>query len=71
MFIRREVGFFEVTLLDDGMEILIVGSGAGGATLAKELSTQGVSVTVLESGRYHKLGTERRAMGFYRALSGR
>ncbi|MCD6348410.1 MAG: GMC family oxidoreductase [Candidatus Korarchaeota archaeon] len=47
------------------MEILIVGSGAGGATLAKELSIQGVSVTVLESGRYHKLGTERRAMGFY------
>ena len=44
---------------------LIVGSGAGGATLAKELAIRGKNVTIVERGRFHKLGTERRAMRFY------
>lgn len=45
--------------------IIVVGSGVGGATIAKELSAQGLNVTILEKGRYHKLGTERSALNFY------
>jgi len=37
----------------------------GGATVAKELATRGHKVTILEKGRYHKLGTERRSWRFY------
>ncbi len=53
----------KVILLNE--DVIVVGSGAGGATIARELAMNGKSVTVLESGMYHKLGTERRALGFY------
>jgi choline dehydrogenase-like flavoprotein len=46
-------------------EVLIVGSGVGGATIAKELAVRGKKVTILEKGHYHRLGTERRSRGFY------
>jgi len=47
---------------------LIVGSGAGGATLAKELSNQGKTVLVLEKGKYEKkLGTFQDSLRFYDA----
>ena len=46
-------------------DVLIVGSGVGGATVAKELAVHGYKVTILEKGRYFKLGTERRALKFY------
>lgn len=45
--------------------VIIVGSGVGGAVLAYELSQKGLNVMVLEAGRHHKLGTERRALSFY------
>ncbi len=38
---------------DDEDVVVIVGSGAGGGTLAHELCRQGVRVVVLESGRHH------------------
>jgi len=38
---------------DDEGVVVIVGSGAGGGTLANELSQKGVRVVVLESGRLH------------------
>jgi len=46
-------------------EFLVVGSGVGGATVAKELANRGRDVIIVEKGKYHKLGTERRALGFY------
>ena len=46
-------------------DILIVGSGAGGASLARELSKKGKTVTILEAGAYPKLGTERNALKYY------
>jgi len=45
--------------------IIIMGSGVGGATVAKELATKGHKVTILEKGKYHKLGTTMRALKFY------
>jgi choline dehydrogenase-like flavoprotein len=45
-------------------DILVVGSGVGGATIAKELATMGRKVTLIEKGHHHKLGTERRSLGF-------
>ena len=45
--------------------VLIVGSGVGGATVAKELSARGEKVTVLEAGAYPKMGTEWKATKFY------
>ena len=45
--------------------VIVVGSGAGGATVAKELAQSGKEVTVLEAGAYPKMGTERRALSFY------
>jgi choline dehydrogenase-like flavoprotein len=50
-------------------DILIVGSGVGGATVARELAIQGQKVTLVERGIYHKVGTERRALGFYAGSS--
>ena len=38
---------------DDEDVVVIVGSGAGGGTLANELCQKGVKVVVLESGRLH------------------
>ncbi|NSW53787.1 MAG: GMC family oxidoreductase [Anaerolineae bacterium] len=48
-------------------DILIIGSGAGGATLAHELSRQGLRrITVLEQGiRTQEVGTFARALRFY------
>jgi len=45
--------------------VIVVGSGAGGATVAKELAQSGKEVTILEAGAYPKMGTERRALSFY------
>ena len=51
---------------DRKYEFLIVGSGAGGATLAKELSKGGKEVLVVEKGKHEeKLGTFRRSLGFF------
>ena len=46
-------------------EFLIIGSGAGGATIAKELAENGKKVTIIEKGGFHKLGTPWRALKFY------
>jgi choline dehydrogenase-like flavoprotein len=47
-------------------EFLIVGSGAGGATLARELAVRGKSVLILERGRSEeKIGTYKYATRFY------
>lgn len=47
------------------VEYLVVGSGVGGATLAKELSKKGEKVTILETGAYPKIGTEIRALNYF------
>ncbi len=47
-------------------EYIVVGTGAGGATLANELSKRGKKVLVLERGRYEKeLGTVSDTFKFY------
>lgn len=46
-------------------EVIIVGSGVGGAQTGLELVKKGHQVTILEAGDYPQLGTERRALGFY------
>ena len=47
-------------------EIAIIGSGAGGATIAKELSKKGKKVLILERGSFTKeIGTQRAGLGFY------
>ncbi|MFV0663395.1 GMC family oxidoreductase [Denitromonas sp.] len=38
---------------DDNSVVVIVGSGAGGGTLADELTRQGVDVVILEAGKHH------------------
>lgn len=49
-------------------EFLIVGSGAGGATLARELSKKDKKVLVVEKGKYEqKLGTFQDSLRFYDA----
>ncbi len=49
--------------------VLVVGSGVGGATVARDLAIQGEKVTIIEKGKYQKVGTERRALGFYAGSS--
>jgi choline dehydrogenase-like flavoprotein len=47
-------------------EFAIIGSGAGGATLAFELAKKGKKVLILERGSIvPRIGTERAAIGFY------
>lgn len=46
-------------------EFLIIGSGAGGASIAKELAGNGEKVTVIEKGGFYRLGTAWRASKFY------
>ena len=47
-------------------EVLIVGSGAGGATLARELATRGRSVLVVEKGtRAKRLGSFRHTLPYF------
>ena len=49
-------------------EIIIVGSGIGGATVAKELAKKGKKVLILEKGRHYdksQIGTELSAYDFY------
>ena len=38
---------------DDNSVVVIVGSGAGGGTLADELTRQGIDVVILEAGKHH------------------
>lgn len=40
--------------LKESYDVVIVGSGAGGAVLAKELAEGGMRVAILEEGAYHK-----------------
>lgn len=51
-------------------EIVIVGSGAGGGTLARELSKKDKQVTIIEAGKkpIKKLGTLREALSLYDKL---
>jgi len=45
---------------------VIVGSGAGGATVAKELAKSGKEVLVVERGSFNRnVGTQRAGLGFY------
>ena len=55
-------------MTDRKFEFLIVGSGAGGATLAKELSKRGKEVLVVEKGKLpKKLGSLQAALGVFDA----
>jgi len=55
-------------MVDKKYDFLIVGSGTGGATLARELSRKNQSVLVLEKGsREKKLGTFQDSLRFYDA----
>ena len=38
--------------IDETADVCVIGSGAGGATCAKELSEKGLSVILLEEGSY-------------------
>ncbi|MBM3156789.1 MAG: FAD-dependent oxidoreductase, partial [Chloroflexi bacterium] len=47
-------------------EFVVVGSGAGGATLARQLAKKGKQVLVVERGRYEeKIGTVRDCIRYY------
>ncbi len=51
---------------DREYDFIIAGSGAGGATLAKELSSSGKDVLVIEKGKQEReIGTVRDALRFY------
>ena len=39
---------------DDSGVIVVIGSGAGGGTLANELCQKGANVVLLEAGRHHQ-----------------
>lgn len=53
---------------DKTYDFLIAGSGAGGATLAYELSKQSKNVLIIEKGRYEKrLGSFQDSVGYYDA----
>ncbi|RZU98409.1 GMC family oxidoreductase [Spiribacter vilamensis] len=41
---------------DDGSVVVIIGSGAGGGTLANELAQKGIDAVVLEAGKLHTRG---------------
>ena len=43
--------------MDDGTVVVIIGSGAGGGTLANELCQKGIKVVVLEAGGKQSRGT--------------
>lgn len=50
----------------DKYEFIIVGSGAGGATLARELSKRGKQVLIVERGKYEeKIGTFRDSLRYF------
>jgi choline dehydrogenase-like flavoprotein len=56
----------QTTMPRNSYEFLIVGSGAGGATLARELSRRGKRVLVLECGRREtSVGTYRDSLRYY------
>lgn len=48
-----------------GSSFLVIGSGAGGATVAKELASWGAEVTILEKGEVNKISTSRGVLKFY------
>jgi phytoene dehydrogenase-like protein len=50
-------------------QVVIVGSGVGGAVLANELAQKAIDVTILEAGKHEKLGTERRSLNYYSGSS--
>ncbi|MBN2556398.1 MAG: GMC family oxidoreductase [Anaerolineales bacterium] len=53
-------------MIEESYDVVIAGAGAGGATLARELSREGKRVLVAERGKFEeKVGTVRDALGYY------